>query len=168
MRLFLLLFVGFICQVSEAHAPAHKFYVSNTIAQYNPVTKSLEITAKVFTDDLEFALEKAFGEREKIEMGVLSDPNQKDKCHRYFAQHFAFKANGMPMQFMFVGVETDLDLSYVYIEFPNFQPFNALDIRNDMFLELFEEQVNILHLKMAGWNQTLSFDILRPEQVIMR
>jgi hypothetical protein len=157
-----------VCHVPNAHAPLHKFYVSNTIAQFNQVTGSLEITMKVFTDDLEFALEKAFGEREKIEMGVLSDPDQKDKFHRYFAQHFTLNANGRPLQAMFIGAETDLDLSYIYFEYPNFQPFNSLDITNDMFLELYEEQVNILHLKMAGWNQTISFDILRPEQVIMR
>ena len=61
----ILIFTGF----------SHKFYVSLVQVQFNPENKALEITMKIFTDDLEYAIS---GSKLSYGLGTETEPPQAD------------------------------------------------------------------------------------------
>lgn len=147
----------------------HKFYVSNTVIAENPRTNSVEITIRIFTDDLENALESTFETESPL---LLGEENESEEAERfleeYIRENFKLDFNGHPSQLLYIGKEVEYDLCYVYFEIPITPQFNALKMQNSILLDLFEEQVNITHLRFSGWEQTIYFDSKMPEQVITR
>jgi hypothetical protein len=58
MKSAALFFLAFLSLTLQASAPAiHKFYLSNTTIEFNAQNQAIEITSKIFTDDLEHAIE---------------------------------------------------------------------------------------------------------------
>ena len=58
MKSVLLFCFALLALCLQASAPLpHKFYLSNTSIEFNAQTRAIEITSKIFTDDLEHAIE---------------------------------------------------------------------------------------------------------------
>jgi hypothetical protein len=154
MRFPGLLFIGSIWLLCAAWS-VHKFYVSNTIIEENVQTRSLEVTVKIFTDDLESALYYQEGKKVKLEMG--RDIKHNQAIQTYLLNHFKL-SNGAFLEYpmRFVGHETELDLTFIYLEIPNWHLESVLKIENTLLFEVYPEQVNIVHLKMNGWGQTIN------------
>ncbi len=127
-------------------AQAHKFYVSNAQMEYNPKTKSLEIIIRVFTDDLEMALLRHHRQTVRLdqkEAGTLTLAYLKDR--------FEIKGrNRLPKKLKWVGLEVKGDSAWLYVEVSAPEGAQALQLRNRLFFELFEEQVNLVNTRFDG------------------
>jgi hypothetical protein len=146
---------------------AHKFYVSTTIIHQNTINQTLEITIKLFTDDLENALQQ-FTE-EPIRLGDEREhPDTEKWLEEYLRDRFKLSFNDRPVVLSYIGKEVEYDLSYVYFELLNIPDFTILNIKNEILFDMFDDQVNIVHLRIDGWEQTLMFDKRRPEISINR
>lgn len=145
----------------------HKFYVSTTIIELNAVTGTLEITVKLFTDDLEQALQ--INSTEPIRLGDEREhPKADEWTKEYVEKHFSVRFNSRDANWSYIGKEVEFDLTYVYFEIAPIPEFNVLDIKNELLFDQFEEQVNIIHLRFPSWRQTIMFDKQRPEITINR
>lgn len=145
----------------------HKFYVSTTIIHQNTISQSLEITIKLFSDDLENALQQ-FTE-EPIRLGDEREHSETEEwLQNYLQSCFSLHFNDRPVVLNYIGKEVEYDLTYVYFELLNIPEFNILNIKNEILFDQFEDQVNIVHLRIDGWEQTLMFDKQRPEILINR
>ena len=145
----------------------HKFYVSTTIIEQNTITNSLEITIKLFTDDLEQALEKS--SESPMCLGDEREYKEADRLiEEYLREKLELSFNDRPVYPNFIGKEVEYDLTFVYFELLSIPEFDVLTLRDEIFFELFEEQVNIIHLKLDGWEQTLMLDKREPMRVINR
>src|SRR5215217_7652052 len=85
-------------------ALVHPFFVSMTDINYNDKEKSLEISVRIFTDDLENALRKYH--KDKID--ILHPANQNTMngyVKDYIQQHLQLNVNDKPVQLSFVGYE---------------------------------------------------------------
>ncbi len=133
--------------------PPHEFYVGLTDMVYNPESRSYEITLKLFTDDLELALEGHSRQSahkvalERKEDAVLHD----GWIQAYAAAKFAVKAkDGTPLQLNWVGRETELDVTWIYLESPAMEPLKEVLVSNTMLMELYKDQSHVVHLKQGG------------------
>jgi hypothetical protein len=162
---WVILFCGFlsIC----ASSLSHKFYISKTTIEFNARTQQFEITCKMFTDDLELAVERASGksmllgtERELSETNTLLES--------YMKQHFKCAMDGGVVEWRWVGKEVENDLTYCYMEIYRKPDFASLTVTNDILISEFPDQQNIVDLTVSGSTQTLLFIKDRIQQTFLR
>jgi hypothetical protein len=138
----------------------HKFYVSVTNIEYYEKEDALQITSRLFTDDFEKVLE------ERYEINAqLATPEELSTAdgfiQKYFQARFLVKINGQDVPFQFLGKQFDNDLMICYLEIPRIklEQVKSIEIQNELLMDLFEEQKNILHFKIK--DQKKSFVLIR-------
>jgi hypothetical protein len=119
---------------------AHKFYVS--IAEIDRKPESLQISIKLFTDDLELGLGKFYKEDLKIEAAIV-DSLLED----YLSQRLKISVGDSLLTQTLIGKEVVHDVTWVYVELPYALPIKSLDVENLILLEYNEEQSNITNVK---------------------
>jgi hypothetical protein len=164
-RVIVILVVGLLCLgAAESY---HKFYISKTIIEFNPRTQQFEVTCKLFTDDLEFAIEKSTGVA--MHLGTDNESSETNALmESYMKQHFQCNINGVATDWRWVGKEVENDLTYCYMEFYRKPDFSALTVTNDVLIAHFPDQQNIVDLSMMGSTQTLVFFKDRIQQTFQR
>lgn len=140
--LFFLLFIPLVGFV-------HPFYFSLTQIDHNPQTESLEITLKLFTSDIEQALE-AQGTG-SLFLGEEKEAKEADRyIQTYLEQHLQLKVNGELKQYDFLGKEVELDVVWCYVEVLAVPELKELEIKNTLLIEFFEEQQNVVQIKVGN------------------
>ncbi len=146
MRYFLI-----ICGAVFSMSFCHKFYVSICQIDFNSQTNSLEITFKIFTDDLENTLE-AQGTG-KLYLGSERESEDADRfIFNYLKTHFDIIVENRPVQLNFLGKEVELDVTWCYIEVLDVKKIANITVTNSILIDQFEDQTNIVHVKV-GENQ---------------
>lgn len=132
---FFLLFTGL------SYSLDHKFYVSLTEITFNDENNRLEISSKVFYDDLQNAI--------LVEDGYkIDDPltEHKQQIEQYLSRHFSVKVNGVNIPLKMIGVETEIDAVWCYLESePLANSIEELEVFNNVFVDLFPTQSNIIN-----------------------
>ena len=142
MRYFLI-----ICGAVFSLSFCHKFYVSICQIDFNSKTNSMEITFKIFTDDLENTLE-AQGTG-KLYLGSERESKDADRfIFNYLKTHFDLKVDNRPVQIKFLGKEVELDVTWCYIEVLDVEKITNITVTNSILIEQFEDQTNIVHVKV--------------------
>ncbi|MEM8899227.1 MAG: DUF6702 family protein [Bacteroidota bacterium] len=136
---------------------AHPFYVSICQIDYNGDNQSLEISLKIFIDDIEEIMEKEGVGR--LYLGEKRENKESDKyISRYLAQQFKIKVDGQEKALEYLGKETEVDAIWCYLEGLSVSPFSSVEIRNSILMDHIESQVNIVHVKQAGIEKSLIFN----------
>jgi len=126
----------------------HKFYVSLCQVDHNQETGALEITMKIFTDDLEYAIT---GSSVFYGLGTEHESPEADSIlYRYILRNFHIKVDGTLRNPVYIGKEVELDVTWCYIEIEEVGDFKTLEITNKMLTELFEDQANIVNVNVGG------------------
>ena len=110
----------------------HDFHTSITNAELNPSTKSLEITMKVFTDDLELTIKNNAG----IDIKLNSlDPHPKadSLIYNYLMSNFTIKSDRTSKPPIFIGKEMESGITFIYLEIAGFSIEKELVVRNTVF-----------------------------------
>ncbi len=139
--------------LAPAAASAHKFYVSLTAIDHNAADQSLEITMRLFADDLELAVARQTGKTIKhgqpgFEAAVLAVVQRALLLRR---------ADGTPVTLAWVGLENKVDVTWVYVEAAKVPATAGLTVRDTIFMDLFPEQVNMVHLNDARGRRAIDF-----------
>ncbi len=138
----------------------HKFHVSVTQIEYNLKAQSAEITIRVFADDLETALSQHAKRRVKLDPATANKDKQVgETVLAYLRGSFALKGKtGRPVKLNWVGMEWQADMFWLYVEGKLPNGLEGAQLRNKVFQELFEDQVNIVNSKIDGKQIGLMFD----------
>ena len=140
-----------------AGGAVHAFHTSLTEIQYNTKEKSLEISIRMFTDDLETALTKA-NNGQKIILSGKAD-NSDAVLSKYIQQHFGIitpQKQKRPLNVL--GKESEGDATWIYVEVPNSQDFKGNILYNSLMQELFNDQNNLVNLLYMGNKKTFLFN----------
>ena len=134
-----------------AFTAAHKFYVSVTNVSYSEKNDALQITSRVFIDDLEEVLK----ERYAIEASLDAEQEaeiSKEYLEKYLRAKFVVEVNGELRAYEYVGKKYDNDVVIFYLEISElkFSELKSIQIQNEMLTDMYDEQQNILHFKIAG------------------
>lgn len=144
-------------QFSGSAGGLHAFHTSLTEIQYNAKEKSLEISIRMFTDDLETALTKA-NNGQKVMIGGKND-NSEAVLNKYIQQHFAIITPQKQKKAMTVlGKELEGDATWVYVEIPNSQDFKGHILYNYLMQEMFDDQTNLVNFMYLGNKKTYLFN----------
>lgn len=134
-----------------AFTTAHKFYVSVTNVTYSEKNEALQITSRVFIDDLEEVLK----ERYDIDANLDSEQESaitQEYLKKYLRAKFVVEVNGELRSYEYVGKKYDNDVVIFYLEIPElkFSELKSIQIQNEMLTDMYDEQQNILHFKIDG------------------
>ncbi|SHG09630.1 hypothetical protein SAMN05444396_104292 [Flavobacterium segetis] len=134
----------------------HKFYVSLYQVNYAAEKKMLQITARIFVDDLESALSKKY--QKKINLGSQKETEQDMIFFKkYMNEKFVIKVNGQSKIINFLSKEMDGDVLICYFNVKDIPKINSLEVFNAVITEGNSEQQNIMHFSILGVKNTLLF-----------
>lgn len=134
----------------------HKFYVSITQVQFVPSKKRIEITSRIFLDDLNKVLEKKY--QKKILTSTKTVSNEEQLIlKKYLNDHFKIKVNGQSKAYQFHIVELEEDVAVVYLSVQEVKSVLQLDIQNSLLMDLYADQQNIMHFTGNGEKKSLNF-----------
>lgn len=131
----------------------HKYYISLCEIEYVKEQQSLQITLGMFIDDLEFSLNK---NNDKIL--YLATPeevlNIDEYYKKYLHKHFKISVNDTAKFYEYIGKEYDNDIVRFYLEVTNVEHLNSLEIINTSLFRDFEDQQNIIKIKINKFHKT--------------
>lgn len=132
----------------------HKYYVSLTEIQHYKKDNSVEITLRVFTDDLELCLNNRYNKPFLI--GSNQEIPQLNKyLLDYVNQKLHIKINEKSYEYQLIGKEIEDDLTFIYLEIKGIKTLKSVDITNNIFFETFEDQQHIVKIKTTGVHKNI-------------
>lgn len=136
----------------------HPFHVSVMDAEHNPTSKSIQVSHRLFLDDLELALKDYYG-MDYIDTVEPENPAQLDSLiAKYLENKVFFTVNGEDKSFQFVGSELEGDARWCYYEIAEVAQLNEIEVTNVALMDVFDDQQNILHFKANGKIQSYKLD----------
>ncbi|HEY0677315.1 MAG TPA: DUF6702 family protein [Chitinophagaceae bacterium] len=135
----------------------HPFFVSVTEINHNAKDKTIEISCKTFTDDLETSIEKSEGR--KVDLFNPKDTAAVEKAiAEYIRKHLHLKADGKPLQLEFVGFERESEAIWSYFQVSNVVAVKKLDVQTSVLFEASDKQINLLHVTANGVKRSTKLD----------
>lgn len=142
----LLFILIFYCAFTADGVAAHKFHASFATLNYNEQTKSVEVTMRIFPDDLEAALSKQLGRSVKLDKSRESS----QMIMNYLRKTFELKKGGRLQAFRWIGMELGVDSAWLYFESKMPLGVVGAQIRSQFLCELYDDQTNVVSIKYKG------------------
>ena len=134
----------------------HKFYVSIYQINQNIAKKRIEITARIFIDDLNKVLTKQSGVRTAI-----CEPNETTKdveiLKKYLTEKIILKINGKAKPLLFKSKELETNVVICYFVINDISKIKTIEIENTAMLTLNSDQQNIIQTNFGGQKNSLLF-----------
>ena len=135
----------------------HPFYISVTEINQNAKDKILEISIKVFAEDLEETLKKDY--KAPVDLSLAKDKVALDKViPDYINKHLALVVDGKPVRLTYVGYEKERESAYCYFQVDNVSSVKKLDITNSILYDFNGDQISIMHVVLNGKRQSVKLN----------
>lgn len=136
----------------------HKFYLGIYQVNYAPEKKMLQITSRIFIDDLNKALEKKY-KRKAFHIGTSEETLEElAMFKKYIAENFILKVNGQTKPIIFLSKETaEDDVLVCYSKIIDVPKISSIEIYNSVLIDWSSEQQNITHITAFGTKNTILF-----------
>jgi hypothetical protein len=145
---------------SPPHPNVHPFFVSVAEIEHNAADKTLEISCKIFTDDLEQTLR--LHHTQKID--VLNPALKKSMgaiIAGYIQQHLRLSVNASVVNLKFLGYEQQQEAIVSFFEVENISPVKKIAVFNNLLYESKPQQMSIIHVTVNGSRK--STKLVNPE-----
>ena len=132
----------------------HKYYVSITQIDYVEDQESLQITSRIFIDDLEDLF------RERYDKTIVLDADKESEMVEFYIESYIkeklnIKINGKTLTMKYLGKEYENDILFCYLEIETIKDINAVEITNKILFDKFDDQQNIIRLKTNNRNKSI-------------
>ena len=142
---FLLLSLAFVA----GGFSAHPIFVSVTEIEHNAKEKTLEISCKIFTDDFEKTLRKAYNTH--IDLLQVKDKPAMDKLvNDYVQKHLKIAVNGKAVVLKFIGYEQIEEGIYSYYQADHVNAVKNISVTDNILYEYNSQQISLLHITVNG------------------
>ncbi|SFA79215.1 hypothetical protein SAMN05660845_0562 [Flavobacterium swingsii] len=151
----------FLSIISLSSFAMHKFYVSIYQVNFNQKKQMLEITSRIFIDDLNDVLKTKYNQKTHI-----GEPNEMPEdvvlMKKYIADNFSIKINGQQKSINYLSKEIEGNIIICYYNVKEISKIKTLEIQNTTLFELNSDQQNIIQTTIYGKKQSL---LLTPDNV---
>ena len=139
------------------HREVHDFHTSLTEMRYNAKSKTFEISLRVFTDDLEKVLSATSQNRKfTLENNDKNDP----LVEAYIRKHFVVvNPKNQKLNINYIGREKEGEATWIYLELPVNESINGSKIQNDVLIDMFDDQTNILNIFMQNQKKSYLYNV---------
>lgn len=135
----------------------HKFYMGVFQVNYAQEKKMIQITSRIFIDDLNNGLEKKY--HKKTFVGTEKEtPEDIELLKKYLAENFIIKINGQSKPITFLSKEVEAaDVLVCYSRIKDIDKIKTLEISNTILIDWNTEQQNITHVSAFGTKKSVLF-----------
>lgn len=135
----------------------HKYYVSLGEIEYVEEKEAVQIILGIFIDDLEVTLNK--DHNTILNLATDNEAENTDEIFEtYLNKHFKVTINDSLKSYTFIGKEYDDDIVRFYLEVTNVKTLKSIEITNTSLFRDFEDQQNIIKIKVNKLNKTFYLD----------
>lgn len=132
----------------------HRFYVAIYQINHDSKKKMIQITTRIFIDDLNSAMEKKYHKKT-----YLGDENETAEdevlLKKYLSEKFQLKVNGEKKAMFFLSKELENNVLICYLRIQDISKIKTLEVENSVITEIHEEQQNIIQTNFNGQKQSL-------------
>lgn len=145
------------CFLNNPWNTKHDFHTSLSEISFNPKTGSLELSVRVFTDDLELALTNFNkGKLVKIED---SDAVVNPLIEQYIRKNLALVSPEKEVKFgKFYGKEKESEATWIFLEVFDCKQIKNFTLYNAIMQEMFTDQTNLVNIIYPSQKKTIVFD----------
>lgn len=136
----------------------HPFHVSVMDAEHNTESRTIQVSHRLFLDDLEDGL-KDFHGLDYVDTIEPEDEKYLDSLiSKYLESKVFFVIDGEEKAFKYFGSELEGDARWCYYEVEEVSDLKQVEITNVALMDVFDDQQNIIHLKAKGKIQSYKLD----------
>jgi len=142
----------------------HPFYVSVTKVTYNDATHRLEVSCKIFTDDLEKALKQGLEQKPDLKNNERLEQNDL-LIQNYLASRLKITLQKVDVGLEYLGFEHEEEATIIYFESTQaFKRPQEVAIYNEILTEVIPDQLNFVHYFQGDFHK--SYQLSRKEKTI--
>ncbi|PXY41065.1 hypothetical protein DMB65_08905 [Flavobacterium cheongpyeongense] len=144
----------------------HKFYMGIFQVNYAAEKKMIQITSRIFVDDLNKGIEKKYNK--KTFLGTDKETQADiDLLKKYLSENFSIKINGQLKSIIFLSKEIEADdILICYSRIPAVEKFKTLEISNTILTDWNAEQQNVTHISAFGTKRSILFTESSRKEVL--
>lgn len=151
MYIFLVLVVAMF---TFSSLDLHKFYVSIYQVEHNISKKRLEITARIFIDDLNKELKRYSGQKTRVGE-TMQSTKDLEILASYTTEKFKISVNKKNKTLQFKSVEVLGDQVICYYAIAAVSTIKSIDVENTALFDIDSQQQNIINFNINKKRQSL-------------
>lgn len=147
----------------------HPVHVSVTEIEYSEKNKSLQITSRIFIDDLELSIQKQLKQESLDILQPKNGMTTDQMVSAYLRDHLKIKLDGKPAKINYIAHEIEDAAIICYLEIENVKKLKSLEVTDDVIQEIHADQSNLVHITFKGPVKSYRLvrdkptDIFKPE-----
>lgn len=158
------LFLGlFIVLASAFHAKKHPFYLGVVDIKQDAKQHTLNISVKLFINDIEDALKKTSTKS----IDLLNPKNKAEmdtELFTYVKKRLSFEVNRKACTLDFIGYEREEEAIWIYMEIKKISQLKTLKVDTKLLYDFLPQQSNIVHTEVNGLKK--SSKVTNPESKV--
>ncbi|TWW00923.1 DUF6702 family protein [Chitinophaga pinensis] len=135
----------------------HPFYVSVTEITHNKSGNELEISCRIFADDLENTLRK----QSKTPLDIIHPANKAatdSLIAGYLRKHLFIQIEGKPVRLQYLGYKIEEEAAWCFLAAENIPAFKTAHVRNNVLYDEHPNQINMIHVILNGIRKSTKLD----------
>lgn len=127
----------------------HPYYMSVIDVKYNTQQSTLQISTRMFINDLEDALKKT----SKKNIDILNPKNKTETdsvLFSYIKQRLSFAINSKPQHLNYLGYEKEEESIWTYLEIKNLRAPKTINIDAKLLYDFLSAETIIIHCDING------------------
>ncbi len=166
MRKIISFFVVVVVFIGSSSFVYHKFYVSIYQINFNQKDKRLEITSRIFIDDLNAVLRFKYNKKTNISENFAT-PEDIELMKKYLSENIFIKVNGISKPINYLSNESESNVLICYFNIKEISKIKTLEIKNTALLELNSEQQNIIQIAILGKKKSMLLTTNNQKEIIL-
>ena len=144
----------------------HPLYISVTDIEHDNKSKILKITMRVFIDDLETSIRNDIN-KPSMDITLPGEGFSTDQLvEDYIRKHFRIDVNEKEVSYTYLGHELELPVIYMYLQVEGVKKLNTIKVFNDMIMESYEDQTNLVHVEVNGKTKSMKLTDNHKEDIL--
>lgn len=128
----------------------HPIHLSITEVEHNEKSKAIQMTMRIFIDDLELAIQKKTGEEELDLLEPGKGRKTDDLVKAYLTEMVQVKVDRKLMKGNYLAHEIEGPAMICYVEIENVKKFTTLEVTSKVILEIHNDQSNLVNVNYKG------------------
>lgn len=135
----------------------HPFFVSVTEIRHDAAKKELQVSCRIFYDDLENALKTKY----KTRVDILHPADKKAVdalVADYLSKHLTVTVDGKPVAAKYLGYEIQEEAAWCYLVAADVANVKQVQLKDDILYDEHPEQINMIHVIVGGERKSTKLD----------
>lgn len=147
----------------------HPMHVTVTEVEFDKVSRTIEMSMHVFSDDLEKYF-KVTEKNDELDITELSIETKEQLLSAYFIEHVRLNVDGKDVMPSYLGHKVEGEAIWAFLEVSNIKKMKILEVKNTVLLDLYNDQANLIHFeyedeiyseKLDNANSTARYELIK-------